>query len=182
MVLVSIIIAVKTEHPEKLVMFIPSIPTFSGLNEELSYNVIPRVPGGFSASGKNLFGDCSSIYCFFITWKLYQSRLCTISTLGFVHIAVRLLFGPLRMYAQKDCGGITTLAWHNNYGHSLILRLYLAIIASNDCPEYVYHTMSSITDFNSCSTLGFLGSQLVVNGQSVVKFPLVRLRRSTPTL
>ena len=43
MVLVSIIIAVKTEHPEKLVMFIPSIPTFSGLNEELSYNVIPRV-------------------------------------------------------------------------------------------------------------------------------------------
>ena len=43
MVLVSIIIAMKTEHPEKLVMFIPSIPTFSDLNEELSYNAIPRV-------------------------------------------------------------------------------------------------------------------------------------------
>ena len=93
---------------------------------------------------------------FFITRKLYQSTLCNISILGFVHSAVRLLFGPLWMYAQKRlCGGITTLlAWHNNNDHSLIRLLYLAIIASNDYSEYVYHTMPPIIDFNSCSALG----------------------------
>ena len=65
------------------------------------------------------------------------------------------------MYAQKRvCGGITTLlAWHNKRGHSLIGWLYLAIIASNDYSEYVYHTMSPIIDFNSCSALGPSGSE-----------------------
>ena len=184
MVLVSIIIAVKTEHPEKLVMFIPSIPTFSGLKEELSHNVIPRVRRNFLPQARicleavpqftvfSLHGNCTSRDCV----PSLPLALCT-------YRCKTIIWTFVDVCPKRLCVGITTLpVWHNNNGHSLIGRLYLAIIASNDCPEYVYHTMSSITDFKSCSALGFLGSQLVVNGQSVVKFPLARLRRSTPTL
>ena len=92
MALISIIIAMKKEHPEKLVMFIPSIPTFSDLNEELSYNEIPRARGIFCLRQECVWRLFLNLLFYSITRKLYQSRLCNISILGFVHIAVRLLF------------------------------------------------------------------------------------------